>query len=474
MGVVKKMAKNTASLSTAKVISLACSVVFSIFAARYLGELQYGTYAFIMVLITYFMVTSEYGLENLLVRDVADNKEKAIEYIASTLAIKILTSLLSLAMLIVVLLIMKRQDIVAVSFWAGLSLIPYALYMAIDAAFRAHEEMHYIAIIDIIYFVMRSAIGILVVINTTDLTQLFRAFLVVEVLRLVLGVIIYRNNVGRLSVKVNVSLFKYLIKDGFSMAYWKMLAILYKKVDMLILSVMIGDIAVGWFKIARNITDMITIGSVIIMNVLMPVMTVMYANSKIDFKDAYNTIFKYIVIVMIPVAVLIANYSDKIILSLYGEQYQNSVFILQLLMTVAVIDFLLALIGTTLIIIDRFKLAAKISIFTVAVKIILSIVLIKNYGYIGACYAAIIVSAMSMIIYIPVVYVTIGKTGLEKYGMKLLAVLAVISFIFVILKGVSMIDTTILIPIFVLIYLVTLIRLQVITLKDLTLFRREV
>jgi len=219
---------------------------------------------------------------------------------------------------------------------------------------------------------------------------------------------------------------------------------------------------------------MITIGSVIIMNVLMPVMTVMYANSKIDFKDAYNTIFKYIVIVMIPVAVLIANYSDKIILSLYGEQYQNSVFILQLLMTVAVIDFLLALIGTTLIIIDRFKLAAKISIFTVAVKIILSIVLIKNYGYIGACYAAIIVSAMSMIIYIPVVYVTIGKTGLEKYGMKLLAVLAVISFIFVILKGVSMIDTTILIPIFVLIYLVTLIRLQVITLKDLTLFRREV
>jgi len=319
VGVVKKMAKNTASLSTAKVISLACSVVFSIFAARYLGELQYGTYAFIMVLITYFMVTSEYGLENLLVRDVADNKEKAIEYIASTLAIKILTSLLSLAMLIVVLLIMKRQDIVAVSFWAGLSLIPYALYMAIDAAFRAHEEMHYIAIIDIIYFVMRSAIGILVVINTTDLTQLFRAFLVVEVLRLVLGVIIYRNNVGRLSVKVNVSLFKYLIKDGFSMAYWKMLAILYKKVDMLILSVMIGDIAVGWFKIARNITDMITIGSVIIMNVLMPVMTVMYANSKIDFKDAYNTIFKYIVIVMIPVAVLIANYSDKIILSLYGE-----------------------------------------------------------------------------------------------------------------------------------------------------------
>jgi len=473
MGVVRRMIKNTASLTTAKIISLAASMVFSIFAARTLGDQTYGTYAFIMVLISYFMVTSEYGLETLIVRDVADNKENSEDYICSTIAIKTLTSILSLLLLIVSLYLLKRQDILSVSLWAGLGIIPFVLYMSIDAAFRAHEEMQYIAIIEMIYAVIRASIGILIVINTTDLAELFKAFLVIEILRFALGVILYRSYIGKLRWRIDVSLFKRLFKDGFSMAYWKMLGILYSKVDMLILSIMIGDIAVGWFKVARNITDMISIGSVIILNVLMPVMTVIYTRSREEFRKTYIAVFKYIVIIMLPVTVLITAYSGSIIMFMFGEQYQNSVLILQLLIWAAIANFLLALIGTTIVIIDKFKIAAKISIFTVALRIIITVYLVNAFGYLGACYAAIIISIISMLIYLPVIYREIGRTGLEGYWLKLAAVLTALSLCFVVLRNAALLQGTYVLIIFVLGYLLILLKLKVINHQDINLLRQE-
>lgn len=474
MGVVRRMLKNTAALTTAKFISLASSMVFSVFAARNLGDLTYGTYAFIMVLITYFMVTSEYGLENLIVRDVAEKKEKAEDYICATIAIKILTSIFSLMLLMISLYLLERQDIVGVSLWAGLGMIPFVLYMSVDATFRAHEEMHYIAIIETIYALARATVGILIVLNTTDLVELFKAFFVVEVLRFVLGVILYRNYIGKLRLRIDGALFKRLFKDGFSMAYWKMLAILYTKVDMLILSIMIGDIAVGWFKVARNITDMISIGSVIILNVLMPVMTVIYNRSQDDFRKTYTVVFKYIIIVMLPVIVLITSYADNIVLLLYGELYQNSVLILQWLMWTTIANFLLALIGTTIVIIDKFKIAAKISIFTVALRILITVYLINGYGYLGACYAAIITGVVSMLIYIPVIYREIGKTGLENYWVKLTAVLITLSLVFLVLTDVVLLQGAYLPFSFVLAYLVLLYMLRIINPRDIDLFRQEV
>ncbi len=472
MGVVRRMAKNTASLTVAKIVSLGSSMVFSVFAARSLGDLTYGTYAFVMVLLAYLMVTSEYGLENLIVRDVADRKEKSASYISSTIFIKLFTSVLSIILLLVILLVIGRENILTVFIWAGLGMIPYTLYMSIDAAFRAHEEMHYIAIIDIIYSVVRATVGIVIVLNDPLLILLFKAFFLVELLRFVLGIALYRSNIGALSFHVDLPLSLHLVRDGFSMAYWRLLGALYDKVDILILSMIIGDVAVGWFKVARNITDMISVGSVIILNVLMPVMTVIHSRSVDGFRDVYTTIFKYILVAMIPVASLVIVYSDRIILFLYGQQYMNAIIILKYLMIAAILNFLLALIGRTLIIIDRFKVAARLSIVTVGLRIVISVYLINRYGFIGACYSSIIIGTISLILHIPIVYSVIGKVGLEVYGPKLAGVLGLVAFLTALVKGVVVVEDVVLVPAAVLFYILLLKKFNVIDFGDLSLFRQ--
>jgi O-antigen/teichoic acid export membrane protein len=467
------MVKNTASLSGAKVISLASSMVFSVIAARSLGELHYGMYAFVIVLTSYFLVTSEYGLENLIVRDIADAKERSDDYLSSSIVIKILTSVVSLLLMILTLFLMHRKDILLVSLWAGAGMVPAVFYVSVDAIFRAHEKMHYIAIIDIVYAVLRAALGIVVVLGTRDLVTLFQAFFFVELLRFVLAVIIYNSRVGKFRMRLNLPLSTKLLTSGFSMAYWRLLGALYGQVDILILSIMLGDIAVGWFKASRNITDMISVGSMIVINVLMPVMTVIHSKSPENFRKAYTAVFKYILVGMVPIMVIVTAYAEKIILLLYGPQYQNSILILKYIIWASVIHFLLALIGTTMIIINRFKLAARLSLFTVGLRILITVYLIDYYGYIGVCYAAIAIGIISLLIHIPIIYVSIGNTGLEDYGMKLLAILGVFSLLYAFIVHVEVIGSGALVPIVILVYLVALVKFNVINKRDVEYFRYE-
>jgi O-antigen/teichoic acid export membrane protein len=473
MGVVRRMAKNTASLTGAKIISLASSMVFSIFAARSLGELHYGMYAFVIVLTSYFLVTSEYGLENLIVRDVADRKEMSDEYLSSSILIKTFTCFLSLLLMLVVLFLMRRQDILTIALWAGAGMIPAVFYVSVDAIFRAHEKMLYIAIIDIVYSVIRSAIGIMIVLGTRDLVSLFQSFFLVEILRFALAVMIYNRKIGRFRLRTRIPLSRKLFRSGFSMGYWRLLGALYGQVDILILSIMLGDITVGWFKASRNITDMLSVGSMIVINVIMPVMTVIHSKSLENFRKVYTTVFKYILVGMLPVMLVIAGYAEEIILLLYGPEYANSIPILKYFVWTSVIHFLLALIGTTMIIIDKFRLAARLSLVMVALRILITVFLIDRYGYMGVCYAAIAIGVISLVLHIPIIYASIGNTGLEKYGWKLLAVLGTVALFYGLLGSARIVGTGVLIPVAIALYIVILVKFNVIDLRDVRYFRYE-
>lgn len=473
MGVVNRMVRNTASLSAARMVSLACSMIFSIFAARSLGELHYGMYAFVMVLTSYFIVTSEYGLDNLIVRDIADSRERSDDYLTSTIAIKALTSSVSVALMLLALVLMRRGDVLDVAVWAGMTIIPSVFYMSIDAIFRGHEKMHYITIVETVYSVLRAALGIVVVLGTRNLITLFQTFFFVEIFRLVLAVIIYNSAIGRLRFQLNLGLSRKLFTSGFSMAYWRLLGALFGQVDILILAVMLGDRTVGWFKVSRNITDMISTGSMIIINVLMPVMTIIHSRSQETFRKAYTIIFKYILVGMLPVTVIIWAYSEKIVLLLYGGQYTNSITILRYLIWTSLIDFLLALIGTTMIIINRFKTAARVSILTVTLRIALCAILIDRFGYIGACYGAIAIGIISLTIHIPILYRSIGNTGLEEYGVRLVAILGAFILFYGIIMNVAIVGNEVLVPIVILFYIMVLVKFNVITQKDIDYFRYE-
>ena len=413
MDTFKRFTKNSISLFVAKVFSIMFSIVFGIYSARTLGDAGYGQYGFIVVLLGYFVVTSEFGLDYLIVRDVSTRKHQTNEYLSTSIFFKLVTVTLSVLLMAGSTLILGRPDIFWIGFLAAISLFPLALYTSFDNCFRAHERMIYIAIVEIVYMALRSGLGILVLVKGFHLQALFAAFVGVECVRLLLIALFYHVKIAPISFTFQKDLFRHFWKEAVPLASWEMLGVLYVRVEVLILMVLLGDAAVGWYKVSMNVTDLISTVSMIAMSAVLPVMSNYFHESPERLLGLYRMVLRYIVIIMLPVGMAITLFADDLIVWMFGTEYASSVVILQILIWSATLSFILALLGTVILVIDKFRLAAKLSTINTSFKILLSIVLIREFGYIGAPIACLAANAFSLALFIPVVSRTLGHTGID-------------------------------------------------------------
>jgi O-antigen/teichoic acid export membrane protein len=409
----KRFTKNSISLFAAKVFTVLASMAFGIFAARILGDAGYGKYGLIVVLLSYFMVTSEFGLENLIVRDVANQKEKGDEYLVVSILFKLVTSLVSILLTIGAIYLLGRNDILVIGAIAAITLIPISLYTSFDACFRAYEKMEYIAIVEIAYMALRSGLGIILLLRGVDLSGLFVAFVIVEFFRLFLIMFFYRLKISTFPFVFNKELVRYFWKESIPLASWRMLGMLQVKIEVLILFILLGDAHVGWFKVSLNITDLISIVSLIVMNAALPVMSNFYLESREKLLELYRTIFRYIIIIMLPVSLGITIFADDLIGLMYGSQYANSVLIIRILIWSTIPAFILHLLGTVILVIDKYRLAAKLSLINTTIRIVLNIILIGKIGFLGAPLSALIANLFSVVLFIPLVSRTLGHTGID-------------------------------------------------------------
>jgi O-antigen/teichoic acid export membrane protein len=424
METFRRFTKNSVALLVAKAFSILCSMAFGIYAARVLGDDGYGRYGFVIVLLSYFMVTSEFGLEGLIVRDVATRKERSNDYLVTSILFKLVTSSASVLLTIGALLLLGRGDILTIGAVAALSLIPVTIYMSFDACFRAHERMEYIAGVEMAYMALRSGIGIVLLMKGYDLIALFIAFLGVECVRLFLITLLYHLKISPLSFTIERDILRHFWKESIPLASWKMLGVLYTRVEVLILFILLGDAVVGWYKVSLNITDLVSVGSVIAMSAILPVMSNFYLESREKLLDLYRVVFRYIIVIMLPVAMAISIFADDLIGLMYGEQYTNSVLILRILIWSSVLAFILALLGTVIMVIDKFRLAAKLSIVNTTVRIVLNVILIRRMGYLGAPVAALVSNVFSVLLFVPVVARTLGHTGIDLALVRSVAISA--------------------------------------------------
>jgi len=82
--------------------------------------------------------------------------------------------------------------------------------------------------------------------------------------------------------------------------------------------------------------------------------------------------------------------SEKIILFLFGPQFQQSIAALKILSLFIIISYLNGLAGYFLTSTNRQALTAKIIAATTGINVFLNFILIPRYSYIGAAYATVV------------------------------------------------------------------------------------
>jgi O-antigen/teichoic acid export membrane protein len=118
-------------------------------------------------------------------------------------------------------------------------------------------------------------------------------------------------------------------------------------------------------------------------------MSAYFKSSKDDLIRTYTLAFRYLLIIVLPLAVGTVFVADKVILLIYGTPFTDSSTVLRILMWSVMFGMVNTLLWNVLVAIDMQKLIMLSVTFCAAVNIVLNLILIPVMSYNGAAIATV-------------------------------------------------------------------------------------
>lgn len=399
MTTVRRIAKNTGVLFVSQLLSYVLGFFYIVYIARYLGAEGFGVLSFALAFTGIFGVLADLGLSKLIVREVARDKSLVNKYLGNALSMKIILAVFTLILVtLVVNLLNYPQQIVNVVYIIALSIIFTSFSQLFYSVFQVYEKIEYQSIGTILNSILLLGSAFLGIFYGLNVVGFAIFYSITTVIVLAYNVIICTWKFILPKIEFDFSFWRSTINEAFFFGLADVFIVIYFNIDSVMLSLMVGEVVVGWYNAAyRLIFVLMFIPSVIVISIF-PLMSKHYESAKETLKMEYEKLFKYLFVISVFLLVYGILFSDKIILIIYGNDYLPSISVFQVLICVVPIIFLTYLFGNLLAVINKQRLIAIVAGSNALLNVFLNLVLIQKYSYIGASVATVLTEGLGFIL----------------------------------------------------------------------------
>ncbi|MCK4519296.1 MAG: flippase, partial [Candidatus Omnitrophica bacterium] len=333
MKTIQRIVKNTTILTSAEIINKALSLFLYIAIANYLKAAGYGRFSFIMAFLALFHVLANFGLNKLIIREVAKNKEITRGYVSFMMKLKTFFSLSAYLIFILCVCLMKKSpEVIYGAYLIGLSMIFISLSNVYLSVFNAHEKLEINAFSLILIKIIIVGLVILFISLKGSLLLILSAFVAGEAFRLLVLWLVYDKSfkckLSEEAVKLPV---KRILKTAFPFVLAGAASLIYMHVDKIMISVIKGDEAVGWYSAAYTlIVGLMFIPRCYTLSVF-PAISRYAESSKRLLNISWQRSVKYLLIISLPIAVGVFILAERFINILYHSGYENATVALRIL-----------------------------------------------------------------------------------------------------------------------------------------------
>ncbi len=377
--IATSIVRNTTVMMGSQVVTWVSSFVLMLFLPRYLGSEDYGRLYLAMSVAMIAQVFVDFGGAYFIAKEIARHKDHAPALIADSIGFRMILSVVFLLLLAIFSWIAgypwKVQALILILAGAKLWEGPLAVF---SSAFQGFEEMIHKSVVSIVERVFLMAFGVgALLLGGTSMTIAF----IMAASTLLGCVIAYRRLrpfVPRLP-RVNWKNVVGLMRAGLPYLMMAIFAVIYYRINAVMLSLLVPEQVVGWFGAAFRFFDILMFFPSILSIAVFPVLS-----RHVDMKDAVvQTTMKsleIILMVAIPLAIGTYAFSGEIIATLFGaEDYAGSVAVLAALapgLILVYIDFVLV---TALIAMDRQRQWSWVALAAIPFSIALNALLIPYF-----------------------------------------------------------------------------------------------
>jgi O-antigen/teichoic acid export membrane protein len=382
--------KNTSLLFIGRVVSLAMKVVYAAILARYVLAEGVGQLSTASSVVGIVALLTSFGLPTLLTRDIAAHRDRTGAYVGSALWLVIVLSGLMVLILAGVILWTPYPALIIELMWL------YAVVYALDAlsnitmaTFQAYERMGYVAALQFGRDAINVVGSILGIYLHASLATLVGVSILASAAKFVASLFLLDWRLVRLSMRPVFCVIRQLLLACVPFAILAVLLSTDREINTFILSLHRSSAEVGWFSSANMMVNYASILPNVFLQAILPVFSRQRSASEEALRATYQRGFRWLVLLGLPMGVGLALIAAPLVNMLYGPGFEQAGLAL-MIMTPLVVLMPSYVNGALMLGAGRQKLFAGLMAATVGLDLLLCLLLVPAWGYVGASVAAVI------------------------------------------------------------------------------------
>lgn len=424
MNTAARVTKNTGVIIAGDVVNKATGLIMLIYLARYLGSTEFGRYSFIFAFIFLFGILADLGVNTIVVREISRDRSIAEKMLGNALLIKIFLSVAAIFLSLSTINLLNYPESTKILVYiASFSLFISSLTGIYGSIFRVLLEMKYAVIAGIIGQIFLVTLIFTIIALKGTLYHIISATVIANAIGLLLT-FHFSRRFAIPKLELDIQYIKNILKPAIVLGLSGVFIIIYYRIDVIMLSLMQNDTAVGYYCAAYQLTEPFIFIPMAFMASLFPLMSQYFKGSPSSNKlvDTYTLSLKYMILIAFPIAIGVTLLSENIILIVFGNEFFPAGAALSVLIWSTLFMFANAVFSTVLISINKEKTITFITAIMMALNIIANYILIPQLSYVGASIATVFTEAFGSFVcffYFKTIFADFDMKSFSKILLKI-------------------------------------------------------
>ncbi len=383
----QRIIRNSGFLFLSRVISYILIFLYIMYVVRYLGAEGFGVLTFALALTGIAAMLMDPGFSVLTVKEVARDHSLAGRYLNNIFGMKLVLGC-AVFFLVVVFVSLYSQSTSTVVLIICASVFLNVICEMFYSIFQAYEKLEYQAFSRVLNSVLMILGALYAIERGLDVVGFAWIYFFTSCVVLGYNLLVSMRRFFIPGIEVDVSWWKAFFKRSLPFGITGVSTMVYTHTDSIMLSLMQTDAAVGWYNAAYRLSLVLLFIPTTVNQAIFAPMSRLHLCPELEV--LCERYFRTMLTIAIPLGLGITLLADDIILLIFGQGFSPSAPALQILIWSVVITFAGAAFVKLFEATDRQVLITKLSLACAGINILINLILIPEYSFIGAGIATLI------------------------------------------------------------------------------------
>ena len=391
------VAKNSLAPMGFNLLNRSIDFIFAMFYLRILGPGESGNYATAIVIIGWFEIWTNFGLNTWLTREASRNLDSINQYLSNSTIFRLALGLLTMPLFLGAIVIYQRNtgllgsDTVLAIILLAIGMLFSSISTGLTSVFYAYEKAEYPAAVSSFSTILKVALGLIALILGYGFVGLAGVSIVVNIITMLTLLVLVRRLFFKPHPEFNVKLQRRMSTDSFPLMLNHLLATLFFKIDIPMIRAMRGQAEVGRYSTSYKFIEAFNIIPAFFTFALFPLMSRQAKDDQEALTRTYYLAIKLLFAVALPLALTTSFLATPLVRILGGEDFlPQGAIALQLMIWSIPFGWINSVTNYLLVAIDQVRTITRSFVIATVLNIVVNTIFIPIFGFRAAAISTIL------------------------------------------------------------------------------------